>query len=278
MNFFDTLVGIVLIYLLFSIFVFFLINSNILPHRFFQNYKIEIPVKLRYLEQPKLAYWVANQSDDAKTVILLHGFTRSSGRMNRRAKIYWELGYNIYLVDNLGHGKSKFILFPSGFQYSWEVRRLIKEENIVRPILHGVSMGAIAAAYIAQKEPQLCETIICEALPYDFSDLYVNMMKFMKIPYRVFFWIESFSRMVVWRKFKDRDASYDVSEISCPLYYIHSEEDRMFRPEYHYEKIITSFSERNNFVSWLVPGAKHTRMDQHQEYEEKLIHFLSSHG
>ncbi|MHA2250892.1 MAG: alpha/beta hydrolase family protein [Candidatus Kariarchaeaceae archaeon] len=272
----DALFYFVIIYLIFSIFVFFLVNSNIIPSRLFKQYQIDIPAELRYLQNPKLAYWVAKQTDEEKNVVLLHGFTRNSGRMNKRAKIYWELGYNIYLIDNLGHGRSAFTLFPSGFQYSWEVRRIIAHEKITDPILHGVSMGAIATSYIAQKDPDIPKVIICEALPHNFDNLYDNMMRYMKIPVRLFFWIESVSRAIVWRKFKGKDATYNVKDISSPMLYLHSEEDKMFIPEIHYNGIIKDLQSKEIFETWLVPNASHTRMDQHPEYRDKLVNFLGN--
>ena len=64
------------------------------------------------MDNGKTAFWEAIQTEEDKNVILLHGFTRNSGRMNRRAKIYWERGYNVYFVDNRGHGRSKSSLWP----------------------------------------------------------------------------------------------------------------------------------------------------------------------
>lgn len=274
MDYLTIVFSLFLTYLVLSVIVFFLINSNVIPSRFLSNYQIDFPAELKFMNNPKVAYWVAKQTDEDKNVILLHGFTRNSGRMNRRAKIYWDLGYNIYLVDNLGHGRSRFILFPSGFQYSWEVRKFIQQKNIQKPIIHGVSMGAIAAAYIAQKNPELCGSIICEALPYDFDNLYINMMNYMRIPSKLFIWIEPLSRAIVWRKFKGKDGSYDVKNISCPLFYIHGEEDKMFNPEDHYYRILEDLKDNGNFESWLVPEARHTRMDQNPQYKDKLIDYL----
>ncbi|MHA2100496.1 MAG: alpha/beta hydrolase, partial [Candidatus Kariarchaeaceae archaeon] len=193
------LISLFAIYGIISVFMFFMVNSNVIPSRRFAKYEIQgIPVKLKHMDSGRTAYWEAIQTEEDKNVILLHGFTRHSGRMNKRALIYWKRGYNVYFVDNRGHGMSKSILFPSGFQYSFIVRQIIKEMKITNPILHGASMGAIASAYAAQKEPDICKMIICEALPHNFDRLYHEMMDFMKIPIKLFFWIDWLSRKIVW--------------------------------------------------------------------------------
>lgn len=250
-----------------------MVNSNLLPFRRFAKYEIDIPAKLKYMDSG-IAYWEAIQTQEEKNVILLHGFTRNSGRMNYRATIYWERGYNVYFIDNFGHGKSKTILFPSGFQYSFIVRQFIKEMKLQNPILHGASMGAIASSYVAQKEPEIPKFIVCEALPHNFDNLYHEMMSFMKIPIKLFFWLDWLSRKIVWRQFKNKNAEYEVSDIKCPMMLIHGENDKMFRPEMHFERIIDELQGKDDFHSWLVPNSLHTRMDQNDNYKEKLITFI----
>lgn len=253
-----------------------MLNSNILLFRRFAKYEIEVPATLKYMDNGRIAYWEAIQTEEEKNVILLHGFTRNSGRMNSRANIYWKRGYNIYFIDNRGHGKSKSILFPSGFQYSFIVRKFIKEMNIKNPILHGASMGGIASAYVAQKEPGVVKFIICEALPYDFDNLYPDMMEFMKIPIALFPWMDWLSRKIVWRQFKGEDAEYNLTDINCPMFVINGAKDLMFKPEFHFDKIVNELGDRDNFSSWLVPNSRHTRMDGHPEYKEKLVEFIQS--
>lgn len=269
------LITFLIAYLILSFFFFFFLNSNILPFRRYAKYDIQIPAKLKYFGSKRVAYWEAIQNDVDKNVILLHGFTRNSGRMNKRASIYWERGYNVYMLDNLGHGKSDGTLFPSGFQYSFIVRQFINEKKIKKPVLHGASMGAIASSYIAQKEPDIPKFIVCEALPHNFDNLYYEMMGFMKIPSKLFFWLDWVSRKIVWRQFIGREAEYDVSNIKCPMILIHGELDAMFRPELHFNKIIKEMAGKKDFNSWLVPDSRHTRMDRKEDYEEKLIEFLT---
>lgn len=266
------------IYLVSSILIFFLINSNIIPSRRSGEYTLDLPVNKQeiVIEGKKIVFWKYIQNVTSPTVLLLHGFTRNSKRMESRAKIYLEKGYNIYLVDNLGHGKSDFILFPSGIQFSWLITTLIIKENIKKPILHGVSMGAIASSYIAQKHPDIPMAIICEALPNNFDTLYRDMMRFMKFPYILFFWVAYLSRIVVWRQFKGKDIAYNVVNISCPIFLVHGKRDYMFLPDKHYSRNIELLSGNSKMKHWLVADSLHTRMNDHIDYKSKLLDFLST--
>ena len=185
---YQTIIAVILfIYLILSIIVYFLTNSNVLPNRRSKEYKIGFNAELKYMPSvlnpsKKVAYWVAKQENSNKNVILLHGFTRTSKRMETRGGIYWDLGYNLYFVDNLDHGYSSNLLYPSGYRYALEVLKLIQYENIASPIIHGLSMGAIATSMIAQLEPEIPKAIICEALPYDFDNLYPELMRYLGLP------------------------------------------------------------------------------------------------
>ena len=92
MLFLNILLIILAIYFGISVLIFFLINSNFIPSRRSGEYKISIPVKLKFFDNGDTAYWEGKQSEDGRNVILLHGFTRNSSTMNRRAEIYWQLG------------------------------------------------------------------------------------------------------------------------------------------------------------------------------------------
>lgn len=273
-NFIDIIYSLIIIYVIISIFVFFAVNSNIFLNRRFAKYDLKLNAELRFLEPDHIAYWVAKNGDSTKNAIVLHGFTRNSSVVEGRAMIYWNLGYNVYLVDNASHGQSKSILFPSGFQYSWVVKEIIHKENISDPVIHGVSMGAIAAAYIAQKYPKIPKFIVCEALPNNFDNLYNELLQYMKVPTFLFFWVDWLSRKTVWRMFRDKDADYILTDIKCPMFYIHGKNDQMFKYEDHYNKTIQELNGKDNFESWLVPNSRHSAMNENPDFESRVIDFI----
>ncbi|MCY3414614.1 MAG: alpha/beta hydrolase [Candidatus Heimdallarchaeota archaeon] len=265
------------IYILLGLIIFFLINSNLIPSRRHTGYSIE-DADLEFIPSSdgkrKLAIWKQLISEDHPTVILLHGFSRDSGKMLKRAEVYKRIGFNIYYIDNLGHGRSSNYLFPSGIQYSFEVRHAIEYLKITNPILHGASMGAIASSYIAQKSPDVPKQIICEALPHDFDNLYPEMMRYMKLPLFLYPFMPWISRKIVWRQFKGLDINFEPWNISCPIFLIHSESDKMFDYKLHFDKIIEKLGEDKSVNYWLVPNAGHTRMDENPKYADMIYEYL----
>ena len=275
---------IVALYLITSIVVYFLANSNIIPSRRRKEYEIGFTAEKKYLSSAlnpskKVAYWVAEQDDSSKTVILLHGFTRTSDKLQSRAEIYWNRGYSLYFVDNLGHGYSSDQLYPSGYRYTIEVKNLIDTLNIDHPVIHGLSMGAIAANVLAQLYPDIPSAIICEALPANFDNLYKELLRYIKVPHFLFPWIEWVSRKFNWKQFEELgldEHDYHPAEISCPIFLIHSQSDPLFHYEEHFLPLVSQFEERANFKSWLVPDSGHTNMVENDQYEDQLTDFLAT--
>ncbi|MHA2503316.1 MAG: alpha/beta fold hydrolase [Candidatus Kariarchaeaceae archaeon] len=270
------------IYLLFSIFVYFMSNSNLVPKKKRQNYTIGFGAELRRtpsIIDPKLslAYWVADQGGD-KSVILLHGFTRTSKRLEVRAEIYWDMGYNLYFVDNLGHGYSSNLLYPSGYRYGIEIAALIEKEGIDQPVLHGLSMGAIAASILTQTRPELVRALVAEALPIDFKNLYGQFLGYIHIPAALFPWIEWVSRKFNWKQFDKlgvTEEDYRPWEVECPFLLIHSDADRLFDYRDHFIPISKRVQNNPNFKAWLAQDSGHTRMMNHPEYRNRVEEFLS---
>jgi pimeloyl-ACP methyl ester carboxylesterase len=275
----DVAFGLLISYIVVSFFVFIGLNTNVVRRS--KNYVVELPARLEYLENPKLAVWIATEENRNKNVILLHGFTRNSGKMSKRGMMYWNRGYNVYLIDNLGHGKSGFTWFPSGIRYHIEVKRVIDKYKIDSPILHGVSMGAIAGSYISQKASHYCKLIVCEALPAHFNTLYRDLMRYFKIPYYPFFWVGKLSKLTIWKQFAKNplytiyeNLEYIPWEGQSPKILIHSDADKLFLPHKHFDLLVNHMKDNANFLHWLVPNASHSKMDLNPDYEEKLFHMI----
>lgn len=256
--------------------------------RRFKNHNFTIPVELNYIpsvldKNKKIAYWeVENRKQDItstnaenSTAIFLHGFTRNSATLDGRAQIYYNKGYSIIFIDNLGHGKSSNLLFPSGYRYAIETINIIKTLKIRDPLVHGVSMGGIAAVVIGQQNPNLCKAIICEAVAYTFDNMYKELQRYLKIPSFLFPGIDIISKKITWRQFKDMNLDYDITKVSIPVFLIHGEKDSLFKYEEHYNKIVELMSSREKFHSWLVPRSGHSKMHHHKKYEEKIGEFLN---
>ena len=74
-----------------------------------------------------------------------------------------------------------------------------------------------------------------------------------------------------------KNLEYDVTDVSCPMFLVHGGNDKMFLPDKHFRKIIAEMDGKDNFEYWLVPDSKHTRMDQHKDYKDKVTEFIRKH-
>ncbi|HDX9529619.1 alpha/beta hydrolase [Bacillus thuringiensis] len=96
------------------------------------------------------AYYLKNENDTKKTVIIAHGFGLSGDQYGAWAKMYYDLGYNVLLPDARAHGKSQgdYISFGLQEKYDytnengWINQTIQKVGNDSEIYLHGGSMGA----------------------------------------------------------------------------------------------------------------------------------------
>ncbi|GBG97533.1 alpha/beta hydrolase [Lactococcus termiticola] len=92
------------------------------------------------------AWYVPAAQKTDKTVIVVHGFRSDKEAMRQYGELFHELGYNVLMPDNRGHGSSegKYITYGQKDKedvISWA--KLIGKENPASKIsLFGLSMGA----------------------------------------------------------------------------------------------------------------------------------------
>ena len=96
----------------------------------------------------KLAARFFNNADSKKLVILFHGYRSiAENDFATQFKMYYELGYNILLIDQRSHGRSegRYITFGIKERYDCAYWCEYMSENypeIEEIILNGISMGA----------------------------------------------------------------------------------------------------------------------------------------
>lgn len=261
-------------YFVSSLIVFFISNSNVIPSKRHHYYEMIFPGKMKFLGEPKIAYWVIKQNKIHKSVVFLHGFIGSSNEMMKRGEEYYIKGYDLYFIDNLDHGNSDTILFPTGIQYAEVALKIIEHEQIKNPIIHGLSMGGIAAVYIANNFPDIPSAIVVEDIPYNFDNIHQQLFKLVGFPYKPFFWLSYVSKKIAWRKNKNQLKNYNLKNITCSVFYIHCAEDKMFTTSDHFDKIRNEFKNKTNFESWLVEGANHSEANFNKDFQHKISLFL----
>lgn len=119
----------------------------------------EIPIESVNIENEsgsKLAAWVIDHADANATVILLHPLRSNRGSMLGRAKLFYEAGYSVLMIDFTSHGESPGNAITMGYRESADVTAAVKfvqnrsPENKIGVV--GRSLGG-ASALLAMPKP-----------------------------------------------------------------------------------------------------------------------------
>lgn len=255
-------------------------NNNLLFIRSKRKYQIPYGLKegrqeRKELKSPKVVYWKCynpNQQNPDDWVIMLHSWGRNSGRMVERAKIHWELGFSLIFIDARSHGQSQFCWTSQGFIYGHDVIRVAQEESLKQPILHGLSVGAIAATVFAKYwHPR---ALIMEALVNNYRDMVIDTLTLFHLPKILFIWeVNLLFKLPL--QFEEYRPDRVLPQLDCPIFLMHGEKDKWFKPENHFYPNLAALKGKN-VMSWLVPNSPHSKMALHPNYHEKLREFITA--
>ena len=231
----------------------------------------------KYLENPKRYYWIVKNSNHKTWAILMHQYGGRADYMVKQAKIYFGLGCSLLLIDARSHGISTFVRESTAVRYGWDMLEILSKEEIKSVFLHGVSFGAIGILTAMKTIPKNIEVkgIIIEAAMKDVKNIYKHLIQYSPIPFLPYFWFPKIMR------FRKRSFDWDgyapeliIKELTVPIFIIHSEFDHLYKPKIHFKAFENSIIDKSNSSAWLVPGALHTKMSQHPDWEKKVTAFI----
>lgn len=145
-----------------------------------KNYKLvqafdKLPKSTRTITNDGLkldAWYVPAAVKTDKTVIVVHGFRSNKTAMRQYGELFHQLGYNVLMPDDRGHGKSEGKFISYGYYDKFDVikwaKTLTNENPQSKITLFGVSMGA-ATVMMASGEKSLPASVknIIEDCGYD---------------------------------------------------------------------------------------------------------------
>lgn len=129
-----------------------------------------------------ISFWWMPNEKKMGTVLLVHGFMMNKSHMLPRAKLYYDLGYNVLLMDLRARGQSSGKTTTSGPEIRSDVTAVMQyysaKLNGNGPlILAGYSHGARAVVFAAEKDPSLVKAIILESIPYSLTESFRRTYK-----------------------------------------------------------------------------------------------------
>lgn len=228
-------------------------------------------------------YYLPAKQPTNKLVILTHGYLGNAKQMGLFGIFYYqELGYNIFMPDARGHGKSE----GNYYGFGWPDRLdLIDWTNLLvdnlgpdtEVVYHGLSMGA-ATVLMASGEVELpseVKAIVADSPYGSVYQLFAYQMKRMfHLP--AFPLLDSTSVVTKARAgylFREASALKEVQRTDVPILYIHGKADTFVPVKNAIELYEKTSSSTELF---LVDRANHgeSYAKEPEAYKEKVEQFL----
>ncbi len=228
--------------------------------------------------------WYIPSSQPKGTIVYLHGVGDNKIGGLHLAKIFNENNFNVVLYDSRAHGESEGNFCTYGYYEKFDVQKILDEiekkfqaKNIdVGKIgIYGRSMGAAIALQATSIEPRI-SAVISEGCFTTLRTITVDYQK------RLFYLPWHFLRNIVMKRaekianFKHREVSpiRAVEKISCPLLFIHGENDTNIQ-HYYSELLFTAAGSKKKEL-YLVKNAHHNNIHAigGNDFEKKVVSFF----
>lgn len=228
------------------------------------------------------AFYLENNSK--KTAIVVHGYRCDYREMSSYAKMFFNMGYNVLVTVNRGHGKSEGFI---GMGYldkndilAW-VNVMINKKTDTKIVLFGLSMGGTAVCMAAGEK--LPNNVICIISDCAFENVYKQIAyvfnkKNSKFKLNLLNAFSKYIQKAYDFNLKEADAGLSLKNTTLPVMLIHGKEDNYvpinsaLRLEERlpiYKKSIYFVESADHAMSYAVNQKK---------YEAKIREFLKKFG
>jgi fermentation-respiration switch protein FrsA (DUF1100 family) len=207
----------------------------------------------------KLNAWLISAGDEAPMVLWFHGNAGNIGDRVDNAKLLYERGLSLFMIDYRGYGRSggraseKGIYADGQAAYEYLLAHGVRAENLV---VFGRSLGSTVAIYVASRNK--CAGVILESA-------FTNMSDMAKQHYPV---------LPGLGVFKVKFPSIDrIGGIKTPILFIHGDEDEIVPYELG-RRLFDAASAEKQFYT--INGAHHndTYIVGGKEYFERFERFV----
>jgi fermentation-respiration switch protein FrsA (DUF1100 family) len=226
-------------------------------------------------------YFLKASSPSTKTAILAHGYSSQGMYMGLYAKLYYDLGYNVLMPDDRGHGKSEGNYIGFGWvdrkdYLDWIDFIIDKVGPESQIVLHGVSMGGATVLMTSGENlpvnvkaivSDCAYTSVKEELKYQLKRMY-NLPSFPLLDT-----VSLLSGIKAGYYLNEASALKQVKKSNTPTLFIHGDSDE-FVPSYMVNDLYNACSSEKDI--FIVQGANHgTAYNTDPEgYRKKVIDFI----
>ena len=231
-------------------------------------------------ESRQIKGWVLTGSQERGAVLLTHGIRSNRRSMLGRARLLFENGYSVLLIDLQAHGESAGERLTFGYREADSVVAATRYARELWPdkklAIVGTSLGGAAAIFAANR--QRADAYVLEAVYSSLRDAAENRLRIKLGPVGA-----ALAPLLLWQTsmqlgfHADELSAVDrVGDLKAPVLVIAGEKDSRTTLA-DSQALFASAGEPK--LLWVVPNARH--QDFHRfagtEYSHRLLRFLDLH-
>lgn len=179
------------------------------------------------------AYEITNTESSDIWTIVIHGYMGHGRGMTYYAKEFYNMGYNVLVVDLRGHGKSEGKYIGMGWHDRLDIidwtNYLINKNSNCKIILHGVSMGAATVMMTTGENLPSNIKVAIEDCGYTsiWDEFEVQLKEMYGLStFPVLNAADSICKIRAGYKFEDGSSVEQVKKSKTPTLFIHGELDK----------------------------------------------------
>lgn len=179
------------------------------------------------------AYFIPAKEPSLKAVVISHGYKGNGETMANYAKMFYELGFNVLLPDDRGHGQSAGSYISFGWldridYQTWLHKLIARLGDQVKIVLFGVSMGGATVEMLSGDElPAQVKCIIADCGYSSIEDELQYLLKRQyHLPAHPFLpMVSTINRHRLGYYLKDVSSTNQLKKNTRPIFFIHGEKD-----------------------------------------------------
>lgn len=247
-----------------------------------------IPKQTWYLHQgdatkQMVASYIPNPKTTTQTVIISHGYKGNRETMANFAKMFYDMGFNVLLPDDRGHGDSAGEYISFGWldrldYLDWIDQVIHTVGDSAKILLFGVSMGGATVEMLSGEHlPTQVKAIIADCGYSSIKQELVYLLdKQYHLPeYPIEPLVSTINRTRLGYYLGDVSSTEQLSKNTRPILFIHGSQDTYVPVSMAYENYRATKAPKQ---LWIVKDATHAESfwAHPQKYQQRVDHFLKT--
>lgn len=241
-----------------------------------------VPHKTVWLKTHKLKLCgLLINANSKKTVIIVHGYAAKKEFRLMDAPFYYNMGFNVLLIDNRAHGASDGRWVTMGVKEAEDLKKwaywIARRYPATQILLDGVSMGSSTVLNASCLQlPSNVKGIVADCGYTSTHDVVLNIFNQYHIPnIAITFWGEFFARCHGF-SLKRKNPIISVEKAKLPALFIHGDSDT-FVPTYMVDELYKHYAGEKTLIKTPNTGHAASFTIQPEMCQEAVKKFIKKH-